>query len=54
MKTNAIHILESKNISFETAEYEFNDDEIDAISMLLQIKYKTNCENLENLCSSAC
>lgn len=33
MKTNAIRILESKNISFETVEYEFNEDEIDAISV---------------------
>jgi len=33
LKTNAIRILESKNISFETVEYEFNEDEIDAISV---------------------
>ncbi len=33
MKTNAIRILESKNIFYETAEYEFNEDEIDAVSV---------------------
>lgn len=32
-KTNAVRILESNNISFELFEYEFNEDEIDAVSV---------------------
>jgi Cys-tRNA(Pro)/Cys-tRNA(Cys) deacylase len=32
-KTNAVRILESNNIPFELFEYEFNEDEIDAISV---------------------
>jgi Cys-tRNA(Pro)/Cys-tRNA(Cys) deacylase len=36
-KTNAVRILESNNISFETFEYEFNEDEIDAISVAKKI-----------------
>jgi Cys-tRNA(Pro)/Cys-tRNA(Cys) deacylase len=37
MKTNAIRILESKNISHTTLEYEFNEDEIDAVSVAKKI-----------------
>lgn len=37
MKTNAIRILESKNILFETAEYKFNEDEIDVVSVARKI-----------------
>ncbi len=37
MKTNAIRILESKNISHSTIEYESNEDEIDAISVAHKI-----------------
>ena len=33
MKTNAIRILESKNIPHKTIEYEFNENEIDAVSV---------------------
>ncbi len=40
MKTNAIRILESKNISHSTIEYESNEDEIDAIS----VAHKINAE----------
>ncbi len=32
-KTNAVRILESNNIQFELFEYEFNEDEIDAMSV---------------------
>lgn len=32
-KTNAVRILESNNIPFEVFEYEFNDDEINAVSV---------------------
>jgi Cys-tRNA(Pro)/Cys-tRNA(Cys) deacylase len=32
-KTNAVRILESNNIPFELFEYEFNEDEIDAVSV---------------------
>lgn len=32
-KTNAVRILESKKIMHETIEYEFNENEIDAISV---------------------
>ena len=32
-KTNAVRILESNNIPFEIFDYEFNEDEIDAISV---------------------
>ena len=37
MKTNAVRILESKNISHSTIEYEFNEDEIDAVSVANKI-----------------
>lgn len=37
MKTNAIRILESKNIPHATIEYEFNEEEIDAISVAKKI-----------------
>ncbi|HPS64246.1 MAG TPA: Cys-tRNA(Pro) deacylase [Ignavibacteria bacterium] len=37
-KTNAIRILESLGIKFETAEYEFTEDEIDAISVAKKIE----------------
>jgi Cys-tRNA(Pro)/Cys-tRNA(Cys) deacylase len=32
-KTNAVRILESNNIEFELFEYEFSEDEIDAVSV---------------------
>lgn len=38
MKTNAIRILESKKIKHNFAEYEFNEDEIDAVSVANKIK----------------
>ncbi|MFA7228065.1 MAG: Cys-tRNA(Pro) deacylase [Melioribacteraceae bacterium] len=37
MKTNAIRILESKNILHTTIEYESSDEEIDAISVAIKI-----------------
>ena len=37
MKTNAIRILESKNVSHTTIEYESNEEEIDAISVAHKI-----------------
>ena len=37
MKTNAVRILESKNISHSTIEYEFNEEEIDAVSVANKI-----------------
>ena len=37
MKTNAVRILESKNISHSTIEYESNEEEIDAISVAIKI-----------------
>ncbi len=37
-KTNALRILESLGIKFETAEYEFKEDEIDAISVAKKIE----------------
>ena len=37
MKTNAIRILESKNIPHTTIEYESSDEEIDAISVAIKI-----------------
>lgn len=37
MKTNAIRILESKNISHAVIEYESSEDEIDAISVAQKI-----------------
>ncbi len=37
MKTNAVRILESKNISHSFIEYEFNEDEIDAVSVAKKI-----------------
>ena len=37
MKTNAVRILESKNISHLTIEYEFNEEEIDAVSVANKI-----------------
>jgi Cys-tRNA(Pro)/Cys-tRNA(Cys) deacylase len=40
MKTNAIRILESQNILHNTFEYEFNEEEIDAIS----VAHKVNAE----------
>lgn len=36
-KTNAVRILESNNIPFELFEYEFNEDEIDAVSVAEKI-----------------
>lgn len=36
-KTNAIRILESKGISFETSAYEVNEDELDAVSVARKI-----------------
>jgi len=36
-KTNAIRILESKDFKFETLEYEFKEDEIDAVSVAMKI-----------------
>jgi Cys-tRNA(Pro)/Cys-tRNA(Cys) deacylase len=36
-KTNAVRILESNNIPFELFEYEFNEDEIDAVSVAKKI-----------------
>lgn len=36
-KTNAMRILESLNINYEIAEYEFNEDEIDAVSVARKI-----------------
>lgn len=37
MKTNAIRILESKNIPHITIEYEFKEEEIDAVSVAKKI-----------------
>lgn len=37
MKTNAIRILESKNITHSIIKYEFTEDEIDAISVAKKI-----------------
>lgn len=37
MKTNAIRILESHNISHSSIEYQFNEDEIDAVSVAKKI-----------------
>jgi len=37
MKTNAVRILESAEIFFETKEYTFNEDEIDAVSVAKKI-----------------
>lgn len=36
-KTNAVRILESHNLNFELIEYEFNENEIDAVSVANQI-----------------
>jgi Cys-tRNA(Pro)/Cys-tRNA(Cys) deacylase len=36
-KTNAVRILESNNLHFELFEYEFNEDEIDAVSVANKI-----------------
>lgn len=36
-KTNTVRILESKNLKFETKEYEVNEDEIDAVSVANKI-----------------
>jgi len=36
-KTNAIRILESYQIDFDVFEYEFNEDEIDAVSVARKI-----------------
>lgn len=38
MKTNAIRILETFNIPHSIIEYEFNEDEIDAVSVAEKIK----------------
>jgi Cys-tRNA(Pro)/Cys-tRNA(Cys) deacylase len=38
MKTNAIRILESQNIPHSTFEYEFQEEEIDAVSVAHKIK----------------
>jgi Cys-tRNA(Pro)/Cys-tRNA(Cys) deacylase len=37
-KTNAVRLLEQNNIKFELFQYEFNEDEIDAISVADKIK----------------
>jgi len=37
MKTNAVRILELQNIPHSTMEYEFNEDEIDAVSVAKKI-----------------
>lgn len=37
MKTNAIRILEEKKIHFRTIEYEYNPDEINAVSVSREI-----------------
>lgn len=37
MKTNAIRILEEKKIQFRTIEYDYNPDEIDAVSVARKI-----------------
>jgi Cys-tRNA(Pro)/Cys-tRNA(Cys) deacylase len=36
-KTNAVRILDSNNIHYELFEYEFNEDEIDAVSVANKI-----------------
>lgn len=36
-KTNAVRILESNNLHFELCEYEFNEEEIDAVSVANKI-----------------
>jgi len=36
-KTNAVRILESQNLNFELFEYEFNEEEIDAVSVANKI-----------------
>ena len=36
-KTNAVRILESNNLNFEILEYEFNEEEIDAVSVANKI-----------------
>jgi Cys-tRNA(Pro)/Cys-tRNA(Cys) deacylase len=36
-KTNAVRIIESRNIKFETKEYEFSEDEIVAVSVANKI-----------------
>ncbi len=36
-KTNAVRILESRNLKFETKEYEVSEDEIDAVSVANKI-----------------
>jgi len=36
-KTNAIRILESKGIRYTAAEYEVNEDELDAVSVARKI-----------------
>lgn len=36
-KTNAVRILDSNNIQYELFEYEFNEDEIDAVSVANKI-----------------
>jgi Cys-tRNA(Pro)/Cys-tRNA(Cys) deacylase len=38
LKTNAIRILEAKNIAHSTFEYESDENEIDAVSVALKIK----------------
>lgn len=42
MKTNAARILEQKKISFSLYEYEFNQDEIDAVSVAKKIGAELN------------
>lgn len=37
MKTNAVRILESHSIPHSTIEYQFNEDEIDAVSVAMKI-----------------
>ncbi len=37
-KTNAVRILESKGITFDTVEYEFSEDELDAVSVANKIE----------------
>lgn len=37
-KTNAIRLLETQKIKYDTTEYEFNEEEIDAVSVARKIK----------------
>jgi prolyl-tRNA editing enzyme YbaK/EbsC (Cys-tRNA(Pro) deacylase) len=37
MKTNAIRILESKGLDFTTAEYEYDEDDFNAVAVAASI-----------------